>query len=264
MAPLVHLVRHAEGEHNKGGDAYFIRDPGLTERGLEECRNLSERFPYHSSIDLIVSSPLRRALHTALFSFQPAIARGIKIVALPELQETSDIVCDEGSEKSDLEREFADAKGPSGENVVDLGLLYEGWWVKKGKYAPTSSALIARARLARQWLRGLPAEEIAVVGHGGAFHYLTEDWTGIGNTEHASSWQNTEFRTYRFVDDTENATMVETDESRAMRGEAGRILSSEEQHSLYLKVMQFWENRGFQNPLKKEVQFKEQDRRLTT
>lgn len=108
----------------------MIRDPGLTERGLEECRNLSERFPYHSSIDLIVSSPLRRALHTALCSFQPAIARGIKIVALPELQETSDIVCDEGSEKSDLEREFADAKGPSGENVVDLGLLYEGWWVK--------------------------------------------------------------------------------------------------------------------------------------
>lgn len=58
--------------------------------------------------------------------------------------------------------------------------------------------------------------------------------------------------------------MVETDESRAMRGEAGRILSSEEQQRLYLKVMQFWENRGFQNPLKKEVQFKEQDRRLTT
>jgi len=130
MVPLLTGIYYTQGEHNKGGSHYLIRDPGLTERGVEECRELSERFPYHSSIDLIVSSPLRRALHTALNGFQPAIARGTKIVALPELQETSDIVCDIGSEKLDLEKEFADVKGPSGEPVIDLGLLSDGWWFK--------------------------------------------------------------------------------------------------------------------------------------
>lgn len=27
-----------------------------------------------------------------------------------------------------------------------------------------------------------------MVGHGGLFHYLTEDWTGIGNSEHGQSY----------------------------------------------------------------------------
>ncbi|KAJ9307041.1 hypothetical protein DTO217A2_3461 [Paecilomyces variotii] len=252
MAPILHLVRHAQGEHNKGGDAYLIRDPVLIKSGLDECRMLSEQFPYHSSIDLIVSSPLRRSLYTALEAFKPAIARGVKVVALPELQETSDIACDTGTEVSELAREFSVELGPSGP-VVDLSLLKPGWWVKKGKYAPSSSALIARAKDARQWLRARPEKEIVVVGHGGFFHYLTEDWTGVGDSEHASAWENTEFRTYRFVsDDDENASIIETEKSRADRGVTGRIPSRDEQRQLYLKVMQYWEDQGFQNPLKME------------
>lgn len=107
----------------------MIRDPLLIKSGLDECRLLSENFPYHSSIDLIVSSPLRRSLYTALEAFKPAISRGVKVVALPELQETSDIACDTGSEVSELAHEFAVELGPSGP-VVDLSLLQSGWWVK--------------------------------------------------------------------------------------------------------------------------------------
>lgn len=107
----------------------MIRDPVLIKSGLGECRMLSEQFPYHSFIDLIVSSPLRRSLYTALEAFKPAIARGVKVVALPELQETSDIACDTGTEVSELAREFSVELGPSGP-VVDLSLLKPGWWVK--------------------------------------------------------------------------------------------------------------------------------------
>jgi hypothetical protein len=160
MAPIVHCVRHGQvrnhhivtrftqisadediglewriaadlllynkAEHNKGGEAYLIHDPHLTEAGMAECRALETRFPYQSSIDMIVSSPLRRALETSLCSFQPAISRGVKIIALPELQETSDIACDTGSHVSDLEREFSGHKGPSGP-VIDLSFVPEDW-----------------------------------------------------------------------------------------------------------------------------------------
>lgn len=96
---------------------------------MDECRALSEKFPYHSSIDLIVSSPLRRSLYTALEVFTPAVSRGVKVIALPKLQETSDIACDTGTEVSELAKEFSVEQGPSG-SVVDLSLLEHGWWVK--------------------------------------------------------------------------------------------------------------------------------------
>ena len=90
---------------------------------------LEETFPYQSSIDVIVSSPLRRTLYTALCSFRPAISRGVKIIALPELQETSSIACDTGSEVSRLEKEFSKEIGPTA-SIIDLSLLDGGWYIK--------------------------------------------------------------------------------------------------------------------------------------
>ncbi|OXV11469.1 hypothetical protein Egran_00770 [Elaphomyces granulatus] len=246
MAPILHCTRHAQGEHNVGG-AYFIHDPSLTEVGYEQCRVLEETFPYQSSIDVIVSSPLRRTLDTALCSFKPAISRGVKIVALPELQEISSVASDTGSEVSMLEKEFSKQIGPSGP-IIDLSLLDERWYVKEGKYTPSSEALIARAKAARQWLRARPEKVIVVVGHGGFLHYLTNDWSGIGDAEHACAWENCHFRSYHFTDD-EDAAIVETEESRAARGGTG-VVPSKEQEQLYLRTMQLWEDRGFQNPLK--------------
>lgn len=88
---------------------------------------MEEKFPYQSSIDLIVASPLRRTIQTALCSFQPAIKRGVRIVALAEIQETSDVACDTGSNVSDLEREFDGYKLASGTPVVDFSLVPEDW-----------------------------------------------------------------------------------------------------------------------------------------
>ncbi|EED21485.1 phosphoglycerate mutase, putative [Talaromyces stipitatus ATCC 10500] len=257
MAPRVHCVRHAQGEHNKGGDAYLIPDPRLTEAGIKECQDLEARFPYQSSIDLIVSSPLRRTLQTALYSFQPAIKRGVRVVAVAELQETSDVACDTGSDVADLKREFAERRLVPMPSSLDLSQVPENWNKKTGKWAPSSDALISRARAARQWLMQRPEKEVVVVCHGGFLHYFTQDWSGIKAEEHASAWENCDFRTYRFVDSSDDdATMLETDESRQARGVAEqKIPSKEEQQNLYLQTMQTWEDRGFQNPLKLNEQF---------
>lgn len=73
----------------------------------------------------------------------------------------------------------------------------------------------------------------------------------------ASAWENCDFRTYQFVESSDDdATMLETDESRRARGVADqKVPTKEEQQTLYLQAMQTWEDRGFQNPLKLNEQF---------
>ena len=91
----------------------------------------------------------------------------MKVIALPEIQETSDLPCDTGNDVAILLEEFAD-------KPVDLGLVMKDWNSKAGKWAATSTAIEKRAREARVWLRGRKEENIAVVTHGGFLHFLTE------------------------------------------------------------------------------------------
>ena len=80
---------------------------------------------YHQDVDLIVASPIKRTIYTALLSFEETIKRkDLRIVALPELQETSDLPCDIGSSPEFLAREF---KG----KPVDLSLVQPGWESKR-------------------------------------------------------------------------------------------------------------------------------------
>jgi len=100
MPPTLILIRHAEGLHNVNSktkrfitfvsvtnvseEQYHIPDPGLSTLGVEQCRQLSEHLqtkqPLANQIELIVSSPMRRTLQTAMLSFDWLIARGIKII----------------------------------------------------------------------------------------------------------------------------------------------------------------------------------------
>ena len=176
MPPKIHCVRHAQGYHNLNVANHAMLDPQLTPLGEEQCRTLSKDFPYTNDIDLVVASPLKRTVWTALHSFPDPIAkRNLKVIALPELQETSDLPCDTGSAPDEVAREF---RG----QPVDLARLQtpdgQTWTSKKGKWAPHADAITARAREARRWLSARPEKEIVVVTHGGFLHYFTEDWNG--------------------------------------------------------------------------------------
>ncbi|KAI9750581.1 MAG: hypothetical protein M1835_001368, partial [Candelina submexicana] len=219
----IHLVRHAQGEHNLSPSLHHLADPILTRIGETQCRSLAERFPYHSPSLLVAASPLRRTIYTALLAFERDLDGEKKVVALPEAQETSDLPSDTGSPLGFLKGEMEGKK-------VDLTLVKEGWDSKKGKWAPTAEAITARAKETRLWLRNREENEIVLVSHGGFLHYLTEDWTGVSQFQ-GTGWENAEFRTYNFssVDDS-NASLVETEESRSRRHE--KPLSKEEQTQL--------------------------------
>ncbi|RWA04348.1 hypothetical protein EKO27_g10755, partial [Xylaria grammica] len=69
MAPVIHLVRHAQGYHNLSRENQWIRDPDLTELGKAQCAELCKKFPYHDKITHLVASPIRRTLFTCQLSF---------------------------------------------------------------------------------------------------------------------------------------------------------------------------------------------------
>lgn len=150
-----------------------MHDPDLTPFGEEQCRQLAASFPYHPSVELLVASPLRRTIATALLAFDQEVQRGMRVIALPTVQETSALPSDTGSDVDVLRKEMA-------HKPVDLSLVHEGWNSKEGKWAAEAGALERRAREARRWLKARPEKEAVLVTHGGFLHYLTEDWSDTG------------------------------------------------------------------------------------
>ena len=153
-----------------------VHDPPLTPYGEEQCLELRSTFPYHDSIDLLVCSPLQRTIQTTLLGFHPEISRGVQCIALPELQEVGDLPSDTGSNVTTLNEKFKN-------EPIDFSLLPEDWNSKTGRWAFDREAIERRCRDARQWLRSREEEAIVVVSHGGALHYLTEDWVGSEKVE---------------------------------------------------------------------------------
>jgi broad specificity phosphatase PhoE len=161
MAPKIHLVRHAQGLHNVTTENTKFSDPLLTPKGKQQCTELQRTFPHHRGIDLIVSSPIRRTLYTSLLSFHDDIkTKGLRIIALPELQETTALPCDTGSHPVELDNEFA------GE-PIDFALVQPGWNDKTAaKWAVNDETIARRAQEAREWLYQRQEMEIVVVTHG--------------------------------------------------------------------------------------------------
>jgi broad specificity phosphatase PhoE len=232
----IHLVRHAQGFHNLSVENYQIPDPDLTPLGEEQCAQLQKNFPYHDNITYLVASPMRRTLRTCLLSFAPAVMKGKKIIALPELQEVSTAPCDIGTDAEVLAEQFKD-------EPVDFSLVKEGWNKKdrSSSWAPEVSKLEARAKAARIFLRDMASGaetngevHIVVVSHGGYIHFFTNDWDGMDPSK-GTGWENTEYRTYEFVDPSgndPNATLRETNPSWRRRRGSSIPLTEQEQMEL--------------------------------
>lgn len=178
------------------------------------------------------------------------------MLALPELQETSDLPCDTGSDPAKLKEEF-ESKGQ-----VDLSRVHEGWNSKTGPWAANATAIEIRAREARLFLRSLGEaaaqnasedQHIVVVTHGGYLHYFTEDWNGHAKFT-GTGWANTEFRSYEFVPGSPDASLVETRESKEARRGSETPLTADEQRELRATAEKGWQDSGFQTPKEQEVQ----------
>jgi broad specificity phosphatase PhoE len=213
MAPVIDVIRHAESTHNTTGNVY-VRDPNLTTEGEWQAFRLGRSYAFMRRISHIVSSPMRRALRTALIAFEDRLLEGKRVLLLPELQETGVRPSDTGQPPDALETAFRPQ--------VDTSMLDRRWCYKGqgSKYAPDVALVEARAREARVFLRELAQSgpddaHIVVVTHAGFAHFLTEDFAGL-SPPCFTSYANTAMRSFQFVDlygtDAE-AKMVETQDS---------------------------------------------------
>ncbi|KAK5168689.1 uncharacterized protein LTR77_005998 [Saxophila tyrrhenica] len=182
----------------------------------QRARRCLFSFVLSTSIDLLLASPLRRALQTCTLTFAPALSRGHHIIALPYAEEASDAPCDTGSEPALLRSEFPN---------ISFDHVGAGWWVHEGEYAFEPAALIARAAKLRRWIKARPEKEVVLVAHGFFNHYLTGDVDEKGE-QSTPWWDEAELRTYTFeeegaafdgggaeVDGQDGAAIRETEES---------------------------------------------------
>ncbi|KAI5818677.1 histidine phosphatase superfamily [Pyronema omphalodes] len=228
---IITLVRHGQASHNVD-EQYHLRDPYLTELGESQCRTLPSRF--HNAqkieaadgssvpeIDLLVTSPLKRTLQTTLLGFPGQISSGVPVIALPDLQETSDMPCDTGSSveilKADPKLKTTDYGDKMEVNWEEVEKAGDAWFSKEGIYGATPERLKERAERVRKWLKSREEQHVVCVLHGGFLHYLTEDWTG-SNDLPGTGWTNTEFRNFNFSTvPGEETKLVETEHSQKNR-----------------------------------------------
>lgn len=199
MAGTLHIVRHGEvcpllrysirtlhiyvdlttsiqALHNISDANRTILDPILTSTGSDQARALKLSFPYRDRPIIIFSSPLRRALQTALIGFDGLLKPETgKVVCFAEAQETGTSPCDTGRALDDL-AQFLAEQGVA--DHVDLRRVPRGWDSKTGEWSERDDAVEVRA----QKLLGFLAEEVergsdvVLVTHGFFIHYLIEDW----------------------------------------------------------------------------------------
>jgi broad specificity phosphatase PhoE len=146
---------------------------------------------------------------------------------------------------------------------VDLSLVKEGWNAKGlgTRYSPENTAIVARARDARIFIRqkiqeliehGEKDPQVALVTHGGFLHYFTDDWEDSWLNP-GTGWKNCETRSYIFEQDVMNdidveARLTETMESRSRRGKENPMPAKDEQAVLFERAMAGWEKQGLQRP----------------
>lgn len=114
---------HNVNSHLSWTERGNIRDPILTEFGVDQCVYLQNNFPHMNKITHVLVSPLRRTLQTAALGFGTAIKRGgIPFIAWPDLRETGDGPCNWATSIKAVEQITRDQGIP-----IELGLLTEGW-----------------------------------------------------------------------------------------------------------------------------------------
>lgn len=170
----VHFIRHGEGVHNVAQREWLLADKGvpytlandpsytyldaqLTDTGEGQARALQPRARELAPGVLIVS-PMRRAIRTALLAFDEAIAAGLPVLAHEGCHEMGGLhTCDRRLSRTELAAAYG---------AVDFSLIAEEdpMW-GDGSTRESLEACAARGAEFVRWLMARPEAEIAVACH---------------------------------------------------------------------------------------------------
>lgn len=169
MSRDIILIRHGQSTFNAihaetGLDPMHF-DARLTELGRAQVEEARKRLS-HVDPELVVMSPLTRAIETALGIFGDRKTEFLVTDLHREYLESS---CDVGRAPRYLAEEFPH---------LDFASLDDHWWHdgplnERGIPVEPHEMLVSRIDAFRQWLAERPERSIAVIGHGTFFFHLT-------------------------------------------------------------------------------------------
>eukprot|EP00418_Pyrodinium_bahamense_P006956 CAMPEP_0179024724 /NCGR_PEP_ID=MMETSP0796-20121207/7600_1 /TAXON_ID=73915 /ORGANISM="Pyrodinium bahamense, Strain pbaha01" /LENGTH=348 /DNA_ID=CAMNT_0020720689 /DNA_START=55 /DNA_END=1101 /DNA_ORIENTATION=- len=202
-AKLLHLVRHGEGFHNvyrsqefaagrtpyaKRGNMHEVspelHDPLLTEKGQAEAAMALAQLrssPRRASPQLLVTSPMRRAVQTLLVVFEDSVASGVTVLAHELCRETfqgvDPSIYDSRRDRDALAKEFPcvnfkdyvlPAEPPCGKDAAAIGDPM--WWHCGSAFGGCEggvheAAMVEHAWGFLRWLMARPEQEIGVATH---------------------------------------------------------------------------------------------------
>lgn len=179
----IHFIRHAQSQHNARAATApdedllrrdpTLRDAPLTELGHQQALALAAEVSRLRQIELVVVSPLTRAIQTTLAAFHDHPAPRL-VQALH--REHLDSWCDIGQSPAALAHAFP---------MLDFDHLDDPWWHVGDGAEPyvqePIEALDRRVSTFADWLRARPEGCIAVVGHGTFLRRLTGE--GFANAQ---------------------------------------------------------------------------------
>ena len=193
----IYFVRHAEGIHNRDSreipdfgttlsltEAY--RDSPLTPRGIEQCAALAEEVRGLAvPPEIVIVSPLRRAIHTAQLGFRPSASSSPPpppFLATELARERISVhTCDWRRPRSEVAKEFPFV------DLSEVATEEDEMWLHKEVTPAEYSSDACRARAAEllHWLLARPERTLAVVAHWVFYTHLfglfkTDDGGGGG------------------------------------------------------------------------------------
>jgi Ca2+-binding EF-hand superfamily protein/broad specificity phosphatase PhoE len=202
---VVSFIRHGESEANAAcdviGTAKGIFNPHITLKGIGQAKARREELKKqaeHFKFDLIVVSPMRRALETYSHAMADYITAGVPTIGHPLVREQFSESDDVGDAPSEIKSAWPG---------VDWSLFPdqpEVWWYA-GETFTTEEAkgltvlsqrelnirddweepwelVLERAQAFEEWVRARPEKHICVVSHGGFIEALVGP--RMGNAEH--------------------------------------------------------------------------------
>lgn len=211
----LHLVRHGQGFHNLLGDEYRkngvqfscvgddlsdsnpyrrpeLRDPPLTATGRAQAKSLQGTSRTLSPA-VVITSPMSRAVSTALLAF-PHLIGVVPFIAHEDAREQAGVhVCDQRNPTSDIRLDFP---------ALDVSLIEKDdddpLWHDTEREAP--AAVCARARRLLDWIAQRGDSEVVIVSHSAFLFMLlnvvVETVEDIPGGEGPRSWFETgEMRT---------------------------------------------------------------------
>eukprot|EP00741_Cyanophora_paradoxa_P014308 tig00020780_g13799.t1 len=160
----VYVIRHGQSTYNaatdSGGPDPMLFDAELTGKGVQQAKALQAQVK-ELPIEVVFSSPLRRAIQTTLHAFENHPNKP-PVEIVPYHREFQESSCDVGSPASELAALFP---------ALDFEHLEEIWWttgpVDRRLGFPTEDrrSLQARIQELKKFIASRPERTIALVGH---------------------------------------------------------------------------------------------------